>query len=104
MGSHTHRLQGDGRLGRGYVAYGLGKERASFTAMRAELQASRDRFEVGDHLELMTPRGNLGFLLGALEKASGERTGVAPGDGHVVYLPLPADISLDHALLLRQLA
>ncbi|WP_426244676.1 CapA family protein [Nocardioides sp. LHG3406-4] len=24
VGSHTHRLQGDGRLGRGYVAYGLG--------------------------------------------------------------------------------
>ncbi len=24
VGSHAHRLQGDGRLGRGYVAYGLG--------------------------------------------------------------------------------
>ena len=24
FGSHAHRLQGDGRLGRGYVAYGLG--------------------------------------------------------------------------------
>lgn len=24
VGSHTHQLQGDGRLGRGYVAYGLG--------------------------------------------------------------------------------
>jgi poly-gamma-glutamate capsule biosynthesis protein CapA/YwtB (metallophosphatase superfamily) len=24
VGSHTHRLQGDGRLGEGYVAYGLG--------------------------------------------------------------------------------
>ncbi len=24
VGSHTHELQGDGRLGRGYVAYGLG--------------------------------------------------------------------------------
>ena len=78
-----------------------------FTGVRrgelAEVRV-KNRFEVGDHLELMTPRGNLGFLLGALEKASGERTGVAPGDGHVVYLPLPADISLDHALLLHQLA
>ena len=24
VGSHAHRLQGDGRVGRGYVAYGLG--------------------------------------------------------------------------------
>ena len=24
VGSHAHRLQGDGRLGNGYVAYGLG--------------------------------------------------------------------------------
>ncbi len=24
VGSHTHRLQGDGRVGEGYVAYGLG--------------------------------------------------------------------------------
>ena len=24
VGTHAHRLQGDGRLGRGYVAYGLG--------------------------------------------------------------------------------
>jgi putative protease len=28
---------------------------------------------------------------------------VAPGDGHVVYLPLPADVQLDYGLLMRDL-
>ncbi|MDX5371838.1 MAG: tRNA 5-hydroxyuridine modification protein YegQ [Pseudomonadaceae bacterium] len=75
-----------------------------FTGVRrgelAEVRV-KNRFAVGDHLELMTPRGNLQFSLPALEKAGGERTELAPGDGHVVYLPLAADIDLDHALLLR---
>ena len=73
---------------------------------RGELAEVRvkNRFAVGDQLELMTPRGNLQFSLSALEKASGERTDLAPGDGHIVYLPLPAEVALEHALLLRQLA
>ncbi|WP_076423608.1 tRNA 5-hydroxyuridine modification protein YegQ [Aquipseudomonas alcaligenes] len=78
-----------------------------FTGVRrgelAEVRV-KNRFAVGDQLELMTPRGNLQFSLSALEKASGERTEVAPGDGHIVYLPLPAEVDLEHALLLRQLA
>jgi len=61
----------------------------------------KNRFAVSDRLELMTPRGNLQFSLSTLERASGARTELAPGDGHVVYLPLAADIDLDHALLLR---
>ncbi|MFD3299305.1 prephenate-dependent tRNA uridine(34) hydroxylase TrhP [Aquipseudomonas alcaligenes] len=78
-----------------------------FTGMRrgelAEVRV-KNRFAVGDQLELMTPRGNLQFSLSALEKASGERTELAPGDGHIVYLPLQAEVALEHALLLRQLA
>ncbi|WP_278957156.1 tRNA 5-hydroxyuridine modification protein YegQ [Aquipseudomonas alcaligenes] len=78
-----------------------------FTGVRrgelAEVRV-KNRFAVGDQLELMTPRGNLQFSLSALEKASGERTELAPGDGHIVYLPLPAEVALEHALLLRQLA
>ena len=75
-----------------------------FTGVRrgelAEVRV-KNRFAVGDQLELMTPRGNLQFSLSALEKASGERTELAPGDGHIVYLPLPAEVALEHALLLR---
>lgn len=78
-----------------------------FTGVRrgelAEVRV-KNRFAVGDQLELMTPLGNLQFSLSALQKTSGERTELAPGDGHIVYLPLPAEVALEHALLLRQLA
>ncbi|KAF1053906.1 MAG: putative protease YdcP [Stenotrophomonas maltophilia] len=72
---------------------------------RGELAEVRvkNRFAVGDTLELMTPQGNLTLRLQQLENAKGQRTEVAPGDGHVVYLPLPADVDLQHALLLRDL-
>ena len=68
----------------------------------AEVQV-KNRFEVGDTLELMTPQGNLRFPLEHLENRNGERIGVAPGDGHRVFLPLPATLDLAHALLLRDL-
>ncbi|MOA62221.1 hypothetical protein D3C78_1875770 [compost metagenome] len=49
----------------------------------------------------MTPQGNLDFRLEALENRFGERKAVAPGDGHTLYVPLPADLPLENALLLR---
>lgn len=63
----------------------------------------KNRFAVGDRLELMTPQGNLNFRLDALENKRGERTEVAPGDGHVLYVPVPESIDLQHALLMREL-
>lgn len=63
----------------------------------------KNRFSVGDRLQLMTPRGNHSFSLQALSKGTGEATSVAPGDGHILYLELPADVALEHALLMRYL-
>ncbi|SDI62059.1 prephenate-dependent tRNA uridine(34) hydroxylase TrhP [Pseudomonas panipatensis] len=63
----------------------------------------KNRFEVGDSVELMTPAGNHALRIESLQNARGEAIGVAPGDGHVVYLPLPQDIDLGYALLLRDL-
>ncbi|ANF25230.1 tRNA 5-hydroxyuridine modification protein YegQ [Stutzerimonas stutzeri] len=63
----------------------------------------KNRFAVGDRLELMTPQGNLNFRLDGLENKRGERTEVAPGDGHVLYLPVPEHVDLQHALLMREL-
>lgn len=63
----------------------------------------KNRFAVGDRLELMTPQGNLNFHLDALENKRGERRKVAPGDGHVLYLPVPEGVDLQHALLMREL-
>ncbi|MOA63984.1 hypothetical protein D3C78_1898950 [compost metagenome] len=61
----------------------------------------KNHFAVGDRLQLMTPQGNHDFRLEALENRFGERKAVAPGDGHTLYLPLPSDLPLENALLLR---
>lgn len=63
----------------------------------------KNRFAVGDHLELMTPRGNYHFDLHRLRDRQQQAIEVAPGDGHVVYLPIPEQVTLDYALLMRDL-
>ena len=72
---------------------------------RGELAEVRvkNRFAVGDGLELMTPQGNLRFTLEHLQNTQGQAQQVAPGDGHVLYLPLPADVQLEYGLLMRDL-
>ncbi|WP_336335548.1 tRNA 5-hydroxyuridine modification protein YegQ [Pseudomonas putida] len=64
----------------------------------------KNRFAVGDHLELMTPRGNYHFDLHRLCDRQQQAIDVAPGDGHVVYLPIPEQVALDYALLMRDLS
>ncbi len=63
----------------------------------------KNRFAVGDKLELMTPLGNLNLRLERLENKRGEAIDVAPGDGHTVYLPVPESVDLRYALLMREL-
>lgn len=63
----------------------------------------KNRFAVGDRLELMTPQGNLNLRLEKLENKRGEAIEIAPGDGHTVYLPVPGDVDLRYALLMREL-
>lgn len=49
----------------------------------------RNRFAVGDWLEIIHPGGNCDVLLGAMENADAQPMPVAPGSGHTVWLPLP---------------
>lgn len=63
----------------------------------------KNRFAVGDHLELMTPRGNYHFDLHNLYGRQQQAIDVAPGDGHVVYLPIPEQVALEYGLLMRDL-
>ena len=63
----------------------------------------KNKFSVGDQLELMTPAGNITFTLELLKNRKGEQIEVAPGSGHVVYIPLAASIDADYAILLRHL-
>lgn len=63
----------------------------------------KNKFSVGDQLELMTPAGNITFTLEQLKNRKGEQVEVAPGSGHVVWLPLAASVNVDFGILLRHL-
>ena len=63
----------------------------------------KNRFAVGDHLELMTPRGNYHFDLERMRDRLQQPLQIAPGDGHTVYLPIPEQVSLAYGLLMRDL-
>ena len=63
----------------------------AFDAVRGLAQVRvRNKFSVGDTLELIHPAGNRDVLLDRMENAEGQPLRVAPGDGHMVWLPLPA--------------
>ena len=49
----------------------------------------KNRFEAGDHLQLMTTNGNISFDLPSITDNNGNTSNVAPGSGHVVKIPLP---------------
>ncbi|MDD2109088.1 MULTISPECIES: tRNA 5-hydroxyuridine modification protein YegQ [Pseudomonas] len=63
----------------------------------------KNRFAVGDHLELMTPRGNYHFDLEHMSNGQQQPLQVAPGDGHTIYLPVPEQVPLAYGLLMRDL-
>jgi putative protease len=67
----------------------------------------RNRFEVGDRLEIVTPDGNASFTLKELIGRDGQPADAAPGSGHVVRIPAPEEAdgrSLgEFALLVRYL-
>jgi putative protease len=63
----------------------------------------KNKFVLGDTLELMTPQGNLNFKLEHLENKKGELIDDAKGSGHTVFLPVPENVDLNHALIMRNL-
>ncbi len=64
----------------------------------AEIEV-KNRFSVGDRIEVIHPSGNIEIELVAMRNAVGEAIRVAPGNGHRVWIPLPRD--LPGALLAR---
>jgi putative protease len=64
---------------------------------------AKNRFGVGDRLELMTPGGNLEFELMEMFDEKGRPRETAPGSGHVVRIPVPEQALQEKGLLLRQL-
>lgn len=63
----------------------------------------KNKFCVGDSLELMTPKGNIVFTLETMENRKSEIINDAKGNGHFVFIPMPEDLNLDYALLMRNL-
>ena len=60
----------------------------------------KNKFIVGDELELITPAGNHRFRLEQLFDQAGETLDTAPGSGWVVQTPLPVEAA-QHALVSR---
>lgn len=63
----------------------------------------KNRFELGDSVQLMTPQGNVRFKLDQLENRKGEQVDAAPGNGHFVRIPAPLEGDMEYALLMRDL-
>ncbi len=62
----------------------------------------KNRFSVGDSLELILPEGNHQFTLEAIKSDKGESMDVAPGSGHIVTIPVPYQAS-KYSLIARNL-
>ncbi len=67
----------------------------------AEIEV-KNRFAVGDRLELITPNGNRDLTVEHMLDVHGRPADVAPGNGHIVSIPLPP-IDPSTALLARYL-
>ena len=61
----------------------------------------KNRFAVGDRLEVIHPTGNFDLEIGRMENSAGDQLSVAPGNGYRVWIPLPHE--LPGALLARYL-
>ena len=63
----------------------------------------KNRFVIGDSLELMTTSGNITFTLTEIKDKKGNLIQDAKGSGHIVEIPVPADVDMSFALLIRNL-
>ena len=63
----------------------------------------KNRFVIGDSLELMTTSGNITFTLTEIKDKKGNSIEEAKGSGHIVDIPVPADVDMSFALLIRNL-
>ncbi len=82
-----------------FVGEFTGKRRGNL----AEVEV-KNKFIVGDSLELMTPHGNIIFNLELMENRKSETIDDAKGNGHFVFIPVPEDLDLSYALLMRNLS
>jgi putative protease len=65
---------------------------------------AKNRFQVGDTIELMTPQGNRRLKIEHMESEKGEARDAAPGSGHIVRIPVDTNNLDTRALLLKEIA
>ncbi len=63
----------------------------------------KNKFTVGDELELMTPEGNISFKLEQIRNKKNEEMDCAPGSGHTVLIPVPVASMPEKSLLVVNL-
>lgn len=64
----------------------------------------KNRFKIGDSIELITPKGSMLYNIEVMENLKGEAVVVAPGSGHKVRIPLPYQPEqLELGLIMRNL-
>jgi putative protease len=64
----------------------------------------KNRFSVGEELELITPEGNYSFKLEYLENEKGEKISSAPGSGYIVSIDAPIpNQEMKYGLLVKNL-
>ena len=63
----------------------------------------KNKFLVGDELELMTPAGNQSFTLTKMQNLKGEPVDDAKGSGHKVAIELDSDVDLEFGIIMRYL-
>jgi putative protease len=99
-----------------YQNYERGSSRSDRQQVVGEIQdindnwlsiAVKNRFETGDLMELVTPSGNRSFRLTDMINQVDKPIDIAPGSGHVVKIPIPAEADPrmidEFALLVRYL-
>ncbi len=64
----------------------------------------KNKFVLGDRMEMMTPQGNLNFDLEQIINRKGESVDAGKGSGHTVYIPVPEEVDLNMGLLMRNFA
>ena len=65
---------------------------------------AKNRFEVGDTIEIMSPAGNQRVTIESMESENGEPRQAAPGSGHIVKIPVDTRTINIRSLLLKEIA
>ena len=65
---------------------------------------AKNRFEVGDTIEIMSPAGNQRVTIESMESGNGEPRLAAPGSGHIVKIPVDTSTINIRSLLLKEIA